>query len=93
MTHLYIKLCDLCRRPCEVDSGLHGGSISADIMVNKGKVSMVAFREEFDTCITCLQKLGLIEILEKMKKMKKENEQKKIDFKKLLKNERILESR
>ena len=54
MTHLYIKLCDLCGRPCEVDSGLHGGTIHADVMVDRGKVSYKEFSEEFDICLTCL---------------------------------------
>lgn len=51
MTHLYIKLCDLCGRPCEIDSGMHGGHISTDIMVKKKKVSIAVFREEFDVAL------------------------------------------
>lgn len=90
MTHLYIKLCDLCGRPCEVDGGLHGGNIHTDIMVNKGKVSYKVFREEFDVCITCLKKTGMLNILQKFKKMKDVNEKKKISFKKLLEDKNIL---
>ena len=84
MTHMYIKLCDICGKACEIDSGLHGGTISADIIVKEGKASKVAFREGFDVCITCLRTVGLLDILEKMKKMKDENESKPIEFKKLL---------
>jgi hypothetical protein len=90
MTHLYIKMCDLCGRPCEVDSGLHGGSISTDIIVKKKKVSIVAFREDFDVCITCLDKMGLLKILQKMKIMKEQNAHKKLKFKQMLEDKRIL---
>ena len=90
MTHLYIKLCDLCGRPCEIDSGMHGGHISTDIMVKKKKVSIAVFREEFDVCITCLDKIGLLKILEQMKSMKEQNAKKKINFKKMLVNKNIL---
>ncbi len=90
MTHLYIKLCDLCGRPCEVDSGLHGGSISSDIMVSDKKISRVVFREDFDVCITCLKKLGLIDLLKRMKEMKDSNTNKKLEFKKLLEEKGVL---
>lgn len=80
MTHLYIKLCDLCGKPCEVDGGLHGGNIHSDIMVKEGKASRVIHREEFDVCISCLNALGLLDILQKMTEMKRTNEQKKISF-------------
>ena len=90
MTHLYIKLCDLCGRPCEVDGGLHGGSIHTDIMIDKGKFSHNVFREEFDVCITCLKTWGLWDTFAKMKVMKYDNAQKKIDFKKLLEHKKIL---
>jgi hypothetical protein len=90
MTHLYIKLCDLCGKPCEVDSGMHGGHISADVLIQKGKVSRVAFREEFDLCIECLHKTGLGEVLQKMKIMKESNVKKKFDFRKMLERKKIL---
>jgi len=94
MTHLYIKLCDLCGTPCEVDSGMHGGNIRAEIMVHKGKgqkqYSIKAFNEEFDFCVTCGQKVGILPILIKMKEMKDKNVDKAINFKKLLEDKKLL---
>jgi hypothetical protein len=90
MTHLYIKLCDNCRRPCEVDGGLHGGTIQADILVKKGKVSHTVFREEFDLCITCIQNTGLADTLQKLKLVKDENKQKKLNFRKELELKKVL---
>ena len=87
---MYIKLCDTCGKPCEVDSGIHGGTIHADIMVNKGTYSQSVFREEFDVCIECLKKLGFSDILQKMKIMKDKNSEKKISFKKLLLDKKVL---
>lgn len=90
MTHLYIKLCDLCGKPCEVDSGLHGGNIKTDIMINKGRVSYKVFAEEFDVCITCLENTGLLDMLERFKLIKEENSKKKISFKKLLIGQKMI---
>ena len=90
MVHMYIKLCDLCGRPNEVDSGMHGGTIHSDIMIKEKKISRVVFREEFDVCVTCLKKVGLLDILERMKKMKDKNKDKTISFKKLLEDKSML---
>lgn len=90
MTHMYIKICDNCGKPCEVDSGLHGGSISSDIIILKGKISKVVFREEFDLCIECITNTGLGDILQKIKLQKEANSEKKIGFKKLLQQKKIL---
>lgn len=74
MTHLYIKICDLCGKPAEMGSQMHAGHISTDIMVRTSKkVSMSVLREEYDVCIDCLNKTGLYEILIKMQEMKKNN--------------------
>lgn len=74
MTHLYIKMCDLCGNPCEAGSQMHAGHISTDIIVQRGKkVSVSVFREEFDICISCLNKTGLYDILQKMKEQKHRN--------------------
>mgnify|MGYP001582356694 FL=1 len=73
-----------------MDSGLHGGNIKTDIMVNKGKVSFKVFSEEFDVCVTCLENTGMLKILESFKLMKDKNSQKKINFKKLLLDQKVL---
>ena len=59
MTHLYIKLCDLCGKPAEMNSMEHAGSISADIFIKNFNI----FREEFDVCAKCLKETGLYDIL------------------------------
>ena len=74
MTHLYIKICDLCGKACEAGSQMHAGNIHTDIIVKTGKrVSTLIFREEFDICIDCLNNTGLYEILKKMQEQKYSN--------------------
>lgn len=90
MTHLYIKLCDNCGKPCIVDSGAHGGTIHTDILVQKGKISHVVFREEFDLCIGCIAATGLGKILQKLKEAKERNQQRKVTFKRLLQQRKVL---
>ena len=85
MTHLYIKICDLCGKPCEAGSQNHAGHITTDIMIQKNnKFSMSVFREEFDICIGCLQKTGLYEILKNMKEQKYKNKDVEKSTKKII---------
>ena len=87
MTHLYVKICDLCGEACEAGSQNHAGHINTDIMVmTSNKVSTSIFREEFDICVSCLIKTGLYEILKKMQEMKKKNINKEKTIKELVKN-------
>ena len=88
MTHLYIKICDLCKKPCEAGSQMHAGHISTDIMIQRGKISTSVFREEFDICISCLNTTGLYKILEKMKEQKEANTPTIKNTKKLLEQAR-----
>ena len=81
MTHVYIKICDLCGNPSEMNSMMHAGTISADMMINNYKV----YREEFDICVNCLKNTGLGEILLKMKVQKEANKDKTKKAEKLLK--------
>lgn len=75
MTHLYIKICDLCGNPAEVGSQMHAGHLSADIIIKTSKkISTKIFRDEFDICINCLKSTGLFEILLKMKAQKDSNQ-------------------
>lgn len=75
MTHLYIKICDLCGKPCEAGSQMH---------VSQNKVSTSVFREEFDICVLCLKNTGLFEILKSMKEQKLKNHSTEITAKKLI---------
>lgn len=83
MTHFYIKLCDICGRPAEMDSMLHAGTINADVMIN----NMSVYRENFDICAICLKESGLDVILIQMKKQKEKNKFNKNKAQKLLKLE------
>lgn len=77
MTHLYIKICDLCGKPCEAGSQMHAGHLATDIIVKTSKkISTSIFREEFDICVDCLNKTGLYKILFKMREQKNENKNK-----------------
>ena len=76
MTHLYIKICDLCGKPA--------GHLYTDINISKNKVSTSVFREEFDICVSCLKKTGLFEILKSMKEQKLKNHSTEITAKKLI---------
>ncbi len=38
MTHVYIKVCDLCGKPSEMNSMYHAGRISADMMINNSNI-------------------------------------------------------
>ena len=85
MTHLYIKLCDLCGKPAEAGSQMHAGHISTDIIVKtSNKISTSVFREEFDICVDCLNKTGLFKILKNMKQQKDNNEYTEKSTKKLI---------
>ena len=85
MTHLYIKLCDLCGTPAEAGSQMHAGHISTDITVKtSNKISTSVFREEFDICVDCLNKTGLFEILKGMKEQKDKNKRTEKSTKKLI---------
>lgn len=81
MTHVYIKICDLCGNPTEMNSMMHAGTITADMMINNYNV----YREEFDICVNCLKSTGLSEILLKMKAQKEANKDKTKKAEKLLK--------
>lgn len=84
MTHLYIKICDLCGKPCETGSQIHAGHLTSDILISKNKISTSVFREEFDICVDCLNKTGLFEILKGMKKQKDINKQTEKSTKKII---------
>lgn len=84
MTHLYIKLCDLCGKPCEAGSQMHGGNITTNIFISKNKVSTSVFREEFDICVDCLNKTGLFKILKGMAEQKDKNKRTEESTKKLI---------
>ena len=82
MTHLYIKICDLCGNPAEVGSQ---GHLTTDIIINTSKkISTSVYREEFDICINCLKSTGLFEILLKMKVQKDSNKKVEPNIKKLI---------
>ena len=81
MTHVYVKICDLCGKPAEVNSMLHAGTISADVMIDNKSI----YREEFDVCPNCLKKTGLADILLRMKEQKEANKDKAKEAEKLVK--------
>lgn len=83
MTHLYIKLCDLCGKPCEMNGMEHAGSITADVFIK----NFNTFRENFDVCNTCLKETGLDQILLKMKQQKEDNNNRSKNAQKVLKIE------
>lgn len=86
MTHLYIKICDLCGNPAEAGSQMHAGHLTTDIIVRTSKkFSTSIFREEFDICIDCLNKTGLYKILFKMREQKNRNKNKEKKVKKFVK--------
>ena len=85
MTHLYIKICDLCRKACEAGSQMHAGHINTDIIIRTGKkISTSVFREEFDICVDCLNTTGLYTILKKMQEQKYKNKGAEKDVKKIV---------
>ena len=88
MTHVYVKICDLCGNPSEINSMMHAGTVSADVMINNFNI----YREEFDVCVNCLKDTGLADILLKMKEQKESNKDKAKKAEKLLKlNQKYIE--
>ena len=85
MTHLYIKICDLCGKACESGSQMHAGHIQTDIIIRTGKkVSTSIFREEFDICVDCLNTTGLYNILKKMQEQKHKSKNTERNVKKIV---------
>jgi hypothetical protein len=83
---MYIRLCDYCGKPVNVDSQQgHVGEFKADIWLHRGKSNYVFFRHNFDLCVECVMQTGLGDILEKIQNHIEKNEDRKVNFKKQLK--------
>lgn len=69
ITQINIMLCDLCGKPYEMGSQMHGGEFRATIFQKNFKIYDIIF----NVCLGCCKSSGLYKIFKEMEKKQSKN--------------------